>query len=337
MNFALRRVLYSALLVLGAAGLPAMPAAADVAVANASGVVFFDLRGPDRSRPSAGSPASPPAQTAFTDLSALRQISSARATAPAAASEGMQVVDLRTGETRTVYPGARRMVARKAIRYAADRDADPFEDFNRGRFPGHVRLHRYVIDPVETVYTSIVPGFARDGVHNFVTNLEGPKVFVNDLLQFEVLRAANTGTRFVINSTVGVAGLLDVAGYLGLRYRDNDFGATLANYGVGDSPYLLIPLLGPSNPRDFTGRVVDIFLSPLHYVALPGGIFTSLGGTALKELDKRSMTVGDLTRLADTASDPYAVERSQARTRRQTAIGGWSESEILVRWEAEDE
>jgi phospholipid-binding lipoprotein MlaA len=211
------------------------------------------------------------------------------------------------------------------VTITADRIADPYEEANRGRFRTHVGLHRYVIDPVERGYMFVVPVPAREGIHNFLTNLETPTVLANDLLQGKLDRAGNTISRFVVNSTIGIGGIFDFAGRAGLPYRDDDFGATLATYGVGDSPYLLVPIIGPSNPRDLGGKVVDYILDPLHFVTLPGGIITSIVHTNLHELDKRSVDVGELDMLARTSPDAYAEERARAREERNAEINGTPE------------
>ena len=210
------------------------------------------------------------------------------------------------------------------ITITADRLDDPYEETNRGRFRTHVGLHRYVIDPAERVYIYVVPEPARAGVHNFLTNLETPSVLANDLFQGKMDRAGDTLSRFVVNSTLGIFGIFDVAGRAGIPYRDDDFGATLATYGVGDYPYLLVPVIGPSNPRDLSGKVVDIFLNPLHFFTLPGGIFTSIGQSGLHEVDKRSDEVGELDDLSRSAPDPYAAERSMALERRRAELGKYA-------------
>ena len=199
---------------------------------------------------------------------------------------------------------------------------DPYEESNRGRFESHVWLHRTIITPVEQTYTDVVPDPVRGGVHNVLSNLESPKIFTNDVLQFRLPRATGTAARFVVNSTLGIAGIFDVAAWFGIPYHDDDFGQTLATYGVDDSPYLLVPLIGPSNPRDLGGKVVDFVLNPLHYIPVPGGLFTSAGRMGLNELDSRSEHVGELEDIADTAPDPYAAERNLARDRRNIEIYG---------------
>jgi phospholipid-binding lipoprotein MlaA len=141
-------------------------------------------------------------------------------------------------------------------------------------------------------------------------------------LQGDFKRAGDTISRFVVNSTLGVFGIFDIAGKAGIPFRDDDFGATLATYGVGEGPYLLVPVIGPSNPRDLTGKVVDFVIDPLHYVTVPGGILTSVGHSGLHELDKRTGEVGELDELARTTPDPYAAERSKARAERNEEIFG---------------
>jgi phospholipid-binding lipoprotein MlaA len=206
------------------------------------------------------------------------------------------------------------------ITITADRLNDPYEQTNRGRFRTHVALHHYVIDPVERAYIYVVPDPARAGVHNFLSNLETPSILANDVMRGQVDRAGNTLSRFVVNSTLGIFGIFDIAGRAGIPALDDDFGATLATYGVGDYPYLLVPVIGPSNPRDLSGKVVDIFLNPLHFFTLPGGIFTSIGQTGLHEVDARTGEVGELDELARSTPDPYATERSMALERRRAAI-----------------
>lgn len=203
---------------------------------------------------------------------------------------------------------------------AAPDPNDPYEDGNRRRFRSHVALHRYIIDPVESVYVEIVPEPLRRGLHNVLTNIDTPSVFANNLFQGRPGAAGNTLARFVINSTAGVGGIFDLATRAGIPYRDNDFGRTLAVYGVGDYPYLMIPVIGSSNPRDFAGKIVDFALNPLRYTTLPGGIWTSLGLAGANELDKRSYDVGALVELDRTAPDPYAADRDMAREQRNREL-----------------
>ncbi len=283
---------------------------------------FIDLTGANTA-PASGAP-----QTMFMDLT-KDSVTAVPMPPPSDAGPAMRRrVDLTTGTMEeaeiNVAPAPIEGIVITADR---DKEADPWEDTNRDRFHAHVRLHRYVIDPVERAYIFVVPEPARMGIHNFMTNLETPVVLANDLFQGRIGGAGTTLSRFVVNSTVGVGGIFDFASRAGLPYHDNDFGATLANYGVGDYPYLLVPVIGPSNPRDLGGKVVDIFLDPLHFVALPGGILTSVGKSGVHEVDKRSYDVGQLDQLDRTSPDAYAEERAQARAKRNAEINGTDQDE----------
>lgn len=242
------------------------------------------------------------------------------AKSPSSSPVHMYFSDLTTGQRREVTDGPSALARSRIL--AADEAADPWEDFNRDHFGSHVFLQANLIDPVEDVYIGATPRFLRAALHNFLSNLETPKILANDILQADIPWAGATTIRFAVNSTVGVGGLIDVARPLGVPFHDNDFGMTLARYGVGDRPYLLVPVVGPSNPRDIAGKVVDVFLDPLEYVTVPGGILTSLGHTAADQLDKRSRDAGRLHDLTETAADPYAAERHEAREKRQAEIDG---------------
>src|SRR6185312_11347345 len=113
---------------------------------------------------------------------------------------------------------------------------DPYEEGNRGRFETHVALHRHIIDPIESAYMAVVPRPVRVGLHNFLTNLETPSILANDVLQGEVRRAGGTLSRFVVNSTIGIAGIFDVADGSGTPDRKNEFGATWARHRVAEYP-----------------------------------------------------------------------------------------------------
>jgi phospholipid-binding lipoprotein MlaA len=140
---------------------------------------------------------------------------------------------------------------------------DPIEPFNRGVFEVNLALDRAVLKPVATHYRDWVPQGVRDRVHDFVLNLNAPFVFANDVLQGEPDRAAQTLDRFIINSTAGLLGLVDVVGRTGgPRYHTEDFGQTLAVWGAGEGPYLMLPVFGPSNPRDAVGKGVEMVADP---------------------------------------------------------------------------
>jgi len=143
---------------------------------------------------------------------------------------------------------------------------DPFEPTNRAIFDFDVKLDHAVATPVAKFYRSAVPQPARQGIHNALDNLHAPVVLANDVLQGESEKAGDTIGRFVINSTVGVAGLLDVAASLGIPAHDNDFGITLGKGGAAEGSYLVLPFIGPRPPRDLVGSGVDIAFDPLTYM-----------------------------------------------------------------------
>lgn len=147
---------------------------------------------------------------------------------------------------------------------------DPFEDFNRAVFDFNEALDAVIFLPLAKIYRAIFPKPIRDTFRNFMRNLNAPFVLANDVLQGEGERAGMTLSRFLINTTVGVVGLFDVATELGVPYHDEDFGQTLGVWGVEESVYLVLPIIGPSTVRDGFGKVGDAFLNPLNYVGAAG-------------------------------------------------------------------
>src|SRR5580704_13607657 len=139
---------------------------------------------------------------------------------------------------------------------------DPWEPGNRAVFDFDVQVDRAVATPVAKFYRSAVPELARDGIHNALTNLNAPVVFVNDTIQGDSAKATDTFGRFMVNSTVGLAGLIDVASKVGIPYHDNDFGITLGKGGSAEGSYLVLPFVGPKPPRDLVGAGVDIAFDP---------------------------------------------------------------------------
>ena len=138
---------------------------------------------------------------------------------------------------------------------------DPAEPFNRGVFAFNRVIDDYALAPVARGYRYL-PDFFQTGVHNFVANFGEPKVFINDLLQGNPRRSANTLGRFVFNTTVGVAGLIDVSGMAGVPRHNADFGQTFGVWGIGNGPTLELPFLGTSNSRDAAGRVLGFVVDP---------------------------------------------------------------------------
>ncbi len=138
---------------------------------------------------------------------------------------------------------------------------DPAEPVNRGVFAFNRVVDDYALAPVARGYR-YTPDFFQTGVHNFVANFGEPKVFINDLLQGNPRRSVNTLGRFVLNTTVGVLGLIDVSGKLGIARHDADFGQTFGVWGIGNGPIVELPLFGTSNSRDAAGRVLNFVVNP---------------------------------------------------------------------------
>lgn len=145
---------------------------------------------------------------------------------------------------------------------ATAKNPDPWEKFNRGIFRFNDTADRYVLKPVAKGYQAITPEIVRIGITNFFSNLRSPLVVMNDLLQGKVKQAGGDTVRFVVNSTVGVVGLVDVAVRLNLPLHDEDFGQTLGVWGVPSGPYFVMPFFGPSSVRDASGFVVDAAANP---------------------------------------------------------------------------
>jgi phospholipid-binding lipoprotein MlaA len=204
----------------------------------------------------------------------------------------------------------------------ADDTNDPFEGSNRFFFGVNQVLDDLLLRPVSIVYREVFPEFARDGVRNFLNNLNSPVIFANDLFQGDADRAGDTLIRFGINSTVGIGGLIDVATEVGHPYHDEDFGQTLAVWGVNDGPYFYFPLMGPSSARDFTGFVVDRGLDPLTYVNWGDDEleYAPIARTVLNVIDLRSRNIETLDDIERSSVDYYASIRSLYRQSRADAI-----------------
>jgi len=159
--------------------------------------------------------------------------------------------------------------------------SDPAEPANRAVFAFNRSVDDYLLAPVARGYTAL-PDFTQQGVHNFAANFGEPKVFVNDLLQGNGERAMTSLTRFIFNTTLGVAGLIDVSGKMGLARHTSDFGQTFGVWNIADGPIVELPLLGSHNLRDATGRVLGMAVDPfgdnsdtvdtLSNVATAGGV-----------------------------------------------------------------
>ena len=181
---------------------------------------------------------------------------------------------------------------------------------NRVIFEINMALDMVFFRPLAELYGEVVPDPVRKGVHNVVTNLNTPVTLANDILQLNPNRAGITLFRFLINTTIGIGGLFDVASEMGFEHHYEDFGQTLAAAGIEGGPYLMLPLLGPSNPRDLIGRVADFFMDPLNWIFVNNDV-EWLGWTraGVELLDMRTNS-RELTDRIEKTLDPYAQYRS---------------------------
>ncbi len=197
---------------------------------------------------------------------------------------------------------------------------DPFEGMNRAFFAFNRGLDHVVLRPVAKGYLAVLPQPARNGIHNALANFFLPITFANDVLQGEIQRGAQTVARFAINSTIGIAGLVDVANRWGIAPHTEDFGQTLAVWGLKDGPYLVLPILGPSGVRDAVGDVTDIFLHPLPYTDLREKDWWMAGILTVDAIDLRSRNLDLIDQIEQDSVDPYSAVRNLYRQRRDSEI-----------------
>lgn len=197
---------------------------------------------------------------------------------------------------------------------------DPGAPTNRTIFGGNMFVDHHMIRPVARFYAADVPKGAQHGVHHFVTNLEEPKVFINDILQGNFSRSWNTLQRFTVNTTAGGLGLFDVAQGWGLPHHDADFGQTLGVWGVGTGPDVQLPLLGFTNLRDVAGKGVGIVANP--FILFTGPVVTIVSTTdkGLSVVDERAGVLPLTDSVEKTSLDRYATFRSMIDQHRAAFI-----------------
>lgn len=200
---------------------------------------------------------------------------------------------------------------------------DPFEGLNRNVYGFNESVDKAIVGPAARAFNENVPKPARDGVSNFLTNANTPTVFFNDILQGKPGRAAETLSRFIINTTVGLGGFFDVAGKSSLEGHTEDFGQTLAVWGVPQGAYVMAPLLGPSNLRDTVGGVVDRVFDPLVWlefgVASNLDLFLNVGRTATTAVTVRAGLEPAFENLR-AQPEPYIALRRAYANNRQSLI-----------------
>jgi len=208
---------------------------------------------------------------------------------------------------------------------------DPIEPVNRFFFGFNELFYKYLLGPVARGYNAVTPEPVRGSVRNFLSNLKLPVVIVNDLLQGEVKRGLKATGRLVVNTTVGVAGLFDVAEKVGLEKHSEDFGQTLAVWGVGEGFYLVLPIFGPSNPRDAVGKLfVDGYFDPVSlYLENTDQDTISYVLMGVRGVTDYANVVEDLDRLREQSVDFYGTMRSLYRQRRAGEISNGREETAI--------
>ena len=194
---------------------------------------------------------------------------------------------------------------------------DPLEPINRGVYQFNEGVDTMFLKPVAEVYQAIIPPVARTGVSNVFANINDVVVALNNLLQGKVTEALSDVGRVLINTTAGLFGLFDVATPVGLEKHDEDFGQTLGYWGLGDGPYLVLPLLGPSNLRDTAGRVVDYNTDPVTYIE-PTRDRNQVQG--LRLVSRRAELLSASRLLSVAALDEYEFVREAYLQRRRNLI-----------------
>ena len=214
--------------------------------------------------------------------------------------------------------------------YESDTSAeiyDPLEKINRKIYVFNDTLDRYFLEHVALFYRNEVPDVARISIHNFLNNLTLPLSVVNSLMQGKLDNGLATFSNFLINSTLGIGGLIDVAGNKNIQYQSEDFGQTLGYYGMGSGAYLMIPFFGPSSTRDLSGMAFDSALDPLKF-----NLFKIAHNqdfindelrfiiTGMTAIDNRERLIDVLNSIKKESFDPYATIRSAYLQKRESDI-----------------
>lgn len=216
---------------------------------------------------------------------------------------------------------------------------DPWEGWNRGVQTFNDHVDDYVMKPVATGYNWIMPDFADQAATNFFSNLDDIGVVTNDVLQGKFAQSAKDSARFLVNTTAGVGGLIDIGSRMDLPKNNEDFDQTLGYWGLPTGPYLVLPFFGPSSPRGVFGIVGDAAMNPLTYVGFylnPEwlGAAVSVGGGALKIIDARSDLLGMEKVATEAALDRYEFFKNAYFSRRHYLVNdGKVEDEDILKFE----
>ncbi len=197
---------------------------------------------------------------------------------------------------------------------------DPLEPVNRAIFSFNNFADKIILEPAAKGYKKL-PSPIQSGIGNFLNNLKLPLVVVNQLLQGQGKNAVESSGRFIVNSTAGLLGLIDVAEKIGLEQKQEDFGQTLATWGVGDGFYIVLPIFGPSNVRDTAGMILTYTTDPINaYAVREGEAWLLPLRTATNAIDQRSKIIDEVNALRNNSIDYYAAVRSSYYQNRKAAV-----------------
>jgi len=212
--------------------------------------------------------------------------------------------------------------------YTEDEIYDPIEPINRAIFGFNNIADKIILEPAAKTYRTL-PSPIQSGISNFLSNLRAPLVIINQLLQGQGGNAAESTGRFLVNTTAGVFGLFDVADKIGLEEKQEDYGQTLATWGVGDGFYVVLPIFGPSNLRDTAGLLLTVATDPLNaYAVREGEGWIVPLRTATNAVDQRSKIIEEVNAMRNNSVDYYAAVRSSYQQNRKAAILNIDDSEL---------
>ncbi|MGE0716308.1 MAG: VacJ family lipoprotein [Alphaproteobacteria bacterium] len=202
-----------------------------------------------------------------------------------------------------------------------EEENDPLEPLNREIFAVNRVIDGLLIKPAAMIYRGVVPDEGRTAIRNVLGNLKEPVYLANNLLQGDLPGAGDTVARFAINTTAGVAGIWQPSADMGLPRRPTGFGTTLHIWGTGEGPYLVLPILGPSNPRDAVGLVADTLMDPFMWIASANDLdWITYLRTGLDALDRRANVLDSLDEIERTSLDFYAQIRTLYRQQRKEEL-----------------
>lgn len=185
-------------------------------------------------------------------------------------------------------------------------EGDPFESYNRAMFSFNDGIDEYVLKPITKGYDAIMPSPVKTGISNFFSNIGDVFVILNDLLQFKFKQAIEDTGRFVFNTTFGVYGLADIATPFGFPKHDEDFGQTLATWGIGDGPYFVLPFFGPRTMRGVGGFAIETTLDPLYQIENQNDLYAAV---FLRAIDTRYQLLKTTEIVDKAALDKYSFVR----------------------------